>query len=136
LRIEVDAATRAVARERADNRCEYCLLRQQYSDVKHHIEHIVSRQHGGSDSIDNLALACHRCNLSKGPNLTGIDPTTGELVSLFHPRRDRWIEHFGFQGTKIAGCTPTGRATVQVLAMNDARRLELRAELLARGNLD
>lgn len=22
----------------------------------------------------NLALACHRCNLRKGPNLTGIDP--------------------------------------------------------------
>jgi len=45
-------------------------------------------------------------------------------------------EHFGFQGTKIAGRTPTGRATVQLLAMNDARRLELRAELLARGDFD
>ena len=36
---------------------------------------------------------------------------------------------------KIEGRTPAGRATVQVLGMNDARRLELRSELLARGQL-
>lgn len=132
----MDAATRALVRERADNRCEYCLLRQEYCEFTHHIEHIVSKQHGGRDAVDNLALACHRCNLKKGPNLTGVDPVTGELAPLFHPRRNRWEEHFAFQNTKIEGLTPTGRATVQLLAMNDARRLELRSELLARGGLD
>ncbi len=131
----MDAATRALVRERADNRCEYCLLRQEYCEFRHHIEHIISKQHGGRDAADNLALACHRCNLKKGPNLTGVDPVTGELVPLFHPRRNRWEEHFAFQNTRIEGLTPAGRATVQVLAMNDARRLELRLELLARGGL-
>jgi len=98
-----------------------------------HIEHILSKQHGGLDDVGNLALACHRCNLRKGPNLTGIDPATGELVPLFHPRRDEWDEHFLFRGVRIEGRTPAGRATVRLLAMNEARRLELRSELQASG---
>jgi 5-methylcytosine-specific restriction endonuclease McrA len=132
----MDAPTRALVRDRADNRCEYCLLRQEYCEFTHHIEHIVSKQHGGRDAVDNLALACHHRNLKKGPNLTGVDPVTEELTLIFHPRRNRWEEHFAFQNTKIEGLTPTGRATVHLLAMNDARRLELRSALLAGGGLD
>ena len=59
----------------------------------------------------------------------------GYVVGLFHPRRDRWAEHFELLGIRIEGLTPVGRATVYVLAMNDARRLDLRSELLARGGL-
>jgi len=131
----MDATTRDLVRRRADNRCEYCLLRQEHSELTHHIEHITAKQHGGGDDVDNLALACHRCNLRKGPNLTGVDPISGELVALFHPRRDRWAEHFLFHGVRLQGITPSGRATVQVLAMNDARRLELRSQLLAQNQL-
>jgi hypothetical protein len=131
----MDATTRELVRRRAENRCEYCLLPQTHSALTHHIEHIVSKQHGGGDDIDNLALACHRCNLRKGPNLTGVDPLTGGVVGLFHPRRESWAEHFSFRGARIVGITPTGRATVHVLAMNDARRLELRSELLAHNQL-
>jgi hypothetical protein len=131
----MDAGTREFARQRAGDRCEYCLLRQEHSQPSHHIEHIVAKQHGGSDELDNLALACHRCNLRKGPNLTGIDPLSGAVVALFHPRRERWAEHFEFRGVHIEGLTATGRTTVHVLAMNDARRLELRSEMLARGEL-
>jgi hypothetical protein len=129
----VDAATRNVVRQRAEHRCEYCLVSQEHSELTHNIEHIIAKQHGGSDEIDNLALACHRCNLHKGPNVTGIDPATGEIVALFHPRRDEWHTHFRFDGPHIEGLTPIGRATVRVLTLNDARRLELRAELIARG---
>ncbi len=131
----MDAATRDLVRRRADHRCEYCLLAQEHSDLSHHIEHIVAEQHGGSDEADNLALACHRCNLRKGPNLTGIDPSSGELVLLFHPRRDEWDRHFQLRGVHIEGITAVGRATVHVLAMNHARRLELRTELMIRGEL-
>jgi HNH endonuclease len=129
----MDTTTRDFVRRRADNRCEYCLLRQEYCDLTHHVEHIVSRQHGGLDDIENLALACQRCNLRKGPNLTGVDPETGDVVRLFHPRHDQWGEHFLLRDVKIEGRTPVGRATAQVLDMNDARRMELRSELLARG---
>jgi hypothetical protein len=67
--------------------------------------------------------------------LTGIDVETSDLVPLFHPRRDAWAEHFAFLGPRIVGRTSRGRATVWVLQMNDARRLERRAELLALGEL-
>jgi hypothetical protein len=131
----MDATTRELVRLRAGERCEYCRLHQEQSSLKHHIEHITAKQHGGSDDADNLALACHRCNLHKGPNLTGIDPRTGQVVSLFHPRRDRWSDHFVFEGVRISGVSAAGRATIQVLEMNDARRLELRTEVLRHGEL-
>ena len=70
----MDAGTRRFVRERAGERCEYCRLHQRNSELLHYIEHVIARQHGGSDDVDNLALACHRCNLHKGPNLTGVDP--------------------------------------------------------------
>jgi hypothetical protein len=131
----MDAATRELVRRRAAERCEYCRLRQEDSELAHHVEHIVAKQHGGSDDPNNLALACHRCNLHKGPNLTGIDSQTGQVAPLFHPRLDRWSAHFVFNGPRIEGTSVTGRATVQVLAMNDARRVEVRQEILKSGDL-
>ena len=130
----MDSATRELVRSRAGLRCEYCRLAQKHSELTHHIEHIVAKQHGGSDQVDNLALACHRCNLHKGPNLTGIDPQSGEVAALFNPRREAWPDHFSFDGEWIRGLTSTGRATVQVLAMNDPRRRELRREIAKHGN--
>jgi hypothetical protein len=129
----MDAATRELVRTRARDRCEYCLLQQSHSKLTHHVEHITAEQHGGTDSPDNLCWACNRCNLHKGPNLSGIDPVSKEIVLLFHPRRNVWHDHFEFEGVRIVGLTAVGRATVHVLAMNDPRRLELRAELLGQG---
>jgi hypothetical protein len=124
----MDAALRELVRRRADDRCEYCHIRQdQDSFFRFHIEHIVPRQHGGATSQDNLALSCHHCNLHKGPNLSGIDPVTRIVVTLFDPRRQVWDQHFGHRGNLIVGQTPTGRATVRVLAMNAPARIELRA---------
>ena len=124
---------RLLVHTRAGGRCEYCRLPQNYCEVTHHLEHIVARQHGGSSTEANLALACHRCNLQKGPNLAGIDPATNRICELFHPRRDRWVVHFRLVGPMIEGITPSGRATVRVLALNDARRLEFREELILLG---
>jgi HNH endonuclease len=131
----MDAATRRLVRERAQDRCEYFHLLQRNSELLHHIEHVIARQHGGSDDPGNLALACHRCNFHKGPNLSGSDPASGAIHTLFHPRRDRWPEHFAFQGASIEGLTPAGRATIDVLALNDPRRVELRQQLLELGEL-
>jgi hypothetical protein len=76
-----------------------------------------------------LALACQKCNLHKGPNLSGIDPESDLIVELFHPRRNDWEGHFAFRGPYVVGLTPAGRATVRVLCMNRADRIQLRAEL-------
>jgi hypothetical protein len=128
------ASTRALVRSRAGHRCEYCRIHQDDEPFyRLHVEHIVAKQHGGTDDADNLALACHHDNDHKGPNLTGIDPVTGNVVRLFHPRRQRWSRHFRFQGPRIVGRTQCGRATVAVLALNAPDRVELRAELIADG---
>ena len=85
------------------------------------------RKHGGSDHESNLCLACIDCNLRKGPNLAGIVPLTGAVTALFHPRQQRWEDHFAWQGIHITGKTATGRTTVQVLEMNSDDQLNLRA---------
>jgi 5-methylcytosine-specific restriction endonuclease McrA len=126
----MDPALRELVRDRAAARCEYCHLSQQFSELRFHVEHVMPRQHGGSDNAENLALACPDCNLLKGPNLTGVDPTTQRVVRLFHPRRDKWAEHFVQVGPRIFGRTPPGRATVSLLKLNDPQRLEVRALIL------
>lgn len=129
----MDAATRDLVRRRAGDRCEYCLIRGEHMTTSLQMEHIIARQHGGDDDPANLALACGPCNLHKGPNVAGIDPASGQLVALFHPRRDVWADHFALQGPAIIGLTPTGRATASVLAMNSVRRERRRAFLVAAG---
>ena len=61
---------------RADSRCEYCGMPQQFDDLTFEIDHVVAEQHGGKTSPANLALACFSCNRRKGSNLGGIDPET------------------------------------------------------------
>jgi hypothetical protein len=118
-------------RQRAGNRCEYCRIRQEHEPfVTYQIEHVIARQHDGSDDESNLALACPHCNLHKGPNLTGIDAETGAIEPLFDPRLQAWEEHFEARGPYLFGKTPTGRVTVRVLAMNDEARVDLRRETL------
>ena len=76
----------------------------------------------------------------KGPNLSGIDPQTGKIIGLFHPRQDEWQEHFSAiiggalsLGIAIRGLTPVGRATVEVLGFNEEMRQLLRYELWLEG---
>ena len=105
----MSAAIRRAVMERAEGYCEYCRIHFEITVMKHHVEHIQARQHGGSDELDNLAFACHHCNEYKGPNLTGIDPETNKLSRLFHPRRDRWDDHFEVQLGHVIGISVVGR---------------------------
>lgn len=129
----MDSRTREFVRQRAGNRCEYCLLPEEVDEWPFHLEHVIARQHGGGDELDNLCWACSRCNLHKGPNLASLDPEAGTQVSLFNPRQLNWSDHFTVQSAKIVGLTPIGRATVKLLQMNDGRRVDLRIELIERG---
>jgi 5-methylcytosine-specific restriction endonuclease McrA len=58
------------------------------------IEHIVPRTHGGTDDLENLALACARCNMQKGvrhDTRPASDPRAREIVErLLAVRRSRW----------------------------------------------
>lgn len=130
----MDAALRRQVLQRANHRCEYCRLHQTHHPlVSFHVEHITARQHGGGDTPENLALACHRCNLRKGTNLTGFDPETGVLTRLFHPRQDSWPEHFDLRDGQIIGLTAIGRTTASLLRMNTPDRIDLRRALLMAG---
>ena len=123
---------RAVVR-RAKHCCEYCGIADAATLVPHEPDHIIGEQHGGATSLENLAYACFRCNRFKGPNIATRDPETGNLVPLFNPRQDRWLEHFRLDGVEIVPLTPIGRGMAALMRFNDEQRLLLRAELLRQG---
>lgn len=123
-------------RRRADDRCEYCHVPQAFRSLRLQLDHIIARQHGGSDEMSNLALACVRCNLHKGPNLAGVDRTTGVVVRLFDPRSQRWPDHFRLDRGTIIGLTDVGRTTIFTLDMNVPDEVALRATLQDLGFLD
>jgi hypothetical protein len=123
----MDAILRELVRQRAANRCEYCRIHQDDDPYfRFHVEHILPFKHGGTDDPQNLALACRHCNLHKGSNIAGIDPHEGAMTSLFNPRTGQWAEHFELQGAFLVGLTNIGRTTIEVLAMNDSDRVDLR----------
>lgn len=130
----ISRATRNIVRERANRRCEYCQLHERDLPVfPFHVEHIIAIKHGGFDDDTNLAWACHHCNLCKASNLSGVDPDSGRIVRLFHPRQQKWSRHFQWKKGRIVGRTAIGRATVQVLRINAEQRVELRTLLIAAG---
>jgi len=119
--------------ERAKYRCEYCRIPHPNYRLPFQVDHIIARQHGGATILDNLAMACFHCNRFKGPNIAGLDPSSGEVVRLFNPRTDLWSSHFQYHGATLVGLTPVGRVTIHVLAMNADDLLLFRAEILREG---
>ncbi len=127
----MDSKTRELVRKRAGGCCEYCGVSEQYFLQEFQVEHITPKCHRGSDDLSNLAFACQRCNLHKGPNIAGLDPDTDQLTRLFDPRSDLWAEHFKLlENGEIVARTDIGRTTIYVLAMNAKNRLKLRATLV------
>lgn len=120
-------------RERAQGRCEYCQIIEEYDRPAFEIEHIIARQHLGKTVASNLAFACFTCNRHKGTNLSGIDPKTNRVTKLFNPRRQNWNRHFFWLGPTLVGRTPVGRTTINVLGINLPLRVLLRQELLEEG---
>ena len=112
-----------IVRKRAKYLCEYCHSSERLSASRFTVDHVIPKSLGGSDAIDNLALACRRCNERRYNFVGGIDPETKETVPLFNPRQQKWDEHFVWinQGLVIEGITPIGRATCIRLDLNDTR---------------
>ena len=119
----INELLRQRVRKRAGSLCEYCHSPEKISSVRFTIDHIQPRSLQGSDDFGNLALACSRCNQRRYNFVTGRDFETASITSLFHPRRQKWFEHFVWSADRIRliGTTPTGRATCDRLDMNDER---------------
>ncbi len=128
-------ATRQRVRRRAGNRCEYCLSHQNYVLGRLQIDHVTPIVRGGSNTEDNLCLACELCNQHKWTKTEGVDPRTLEIVPLFHPRSQSWPKHFAWStdGTLVVGLTACGRATVVELKINNPLAITVRRNWVRAG---
>ncbi|MDZ4765581.1 MAG: HNH endonuclease signature motif containing protein [Chloroflexota bacterium] len=115
---------------RARNCCEYCLLNVNDHVFPFEIDHITSEKHLGLTESENLCLSCYDCNNAKGSDVAAADPLTKLATFLFHPRKQRWKDHFRLHGAGIEPLTPEGRVTVFLLKLNDAERVIDRAGLI------
>ena len=133
---EPERSTRRLDVERrAQGRCEYCQSPAKYSPQSFSLDHIIPRGQGGETSLDNLALACQGCNNHKYNKTQSRDPATDRLVDVFHPRQQRWQDHFTWDERfeLIIGLTATGRVTVEALKLNRPELVNLRRLLYAAG---
>jgi len=128
-----DSLRRQVA-QRAGYRCEYCRVLERFLATIFHIDHIRSIKHGGATALENLAYACPHCNQNKGTDVaTFVDGDAEQTVRIFNPRKDSWINHFEVMGGKILPKTAIGKATVQILGLNEPERLIFRQALAETG---
>ena len=125
----------AQIRQRAQGLCEYCHTAEQWQYVPFTVDHIIPLAHEGTHTLDNLALACFHCNRRKSTHRTGRDPQSGTATPLFHPRQQRWQDHFcgSEDGLLLIGRTAVGRATITALALNRERAVAIRAADVAVG---
>ena len=130
--VELDRRIRAAA----ENRCGYCLSPQRLVMARLEIEHINPVVLGGTDEESNLWLSCPLCNRAKARRIAAVAPESQIVVPLFNPRTQRWSEHFcwSVDGLRIVGRTPTGRATVAALHLDDdPDAIEVRSYWIAAG---
>jgi 5-methylcytosine-specific restriction endonuclease McrA len=135
LRRKIRASVQREVRQTARHLCEYCHTAEQWQYVPFTVDHVVPLAHGGSNSSENLALACFHCNRRKSDQEIVLDSTSGHPVPLFNPRTQAWNEHFIWSSDRlrIIGLTPQGQATVKALQFNRERVLRLRAADISAG---
>lgn len=121
-RQRISAPIRRQVAEDAGHRCCYCRS-PEVIGIPMVMEHMIPLAAGGSSDIVNLCLACYRCNEFKGARIEVPDPLSGEMVRLFHPRTQKWSEHFAWSedSLRVIGLTPYGRATIVALRLNSDR---------------
>lgn len=113
--------------EQARNRCGYCLGEQRYIFAPLEIDHLLPTAKGGTDTEENLWLACALCNPRKGAKTHETDNVTRRKTPLFNPRKQNWNIHFKVvNGIEIVGKTAVGRATVKALQLNNHLAITVR----------
>jgi hypothetical protein len=122
--------------KRARGYCEYCRCPDSVTNAPFSVDHIIPKVKGGKTVLSNLAYACYGCNNKKRDKRTAFDPFTRKRVALFHPRKQKWIAHFGWSEDfkLVIGLTPTGRATVEAIGLNRFGVVNLRDVLRNSGH--
>jgi len=134
-RSHIAKALREQVSMEARYRCGYCLTSAFITGTPMEVDHIIPESLGGPTARENLWLACSMCNDHKGNRIAAPDPSTGEIVRLFDPRRQVWRDHFGWSadGDTIIGRTGSGRATVVALRLNRVEVVEARRSWVIAG---
>ena len=78
----INKVVRQLVRQRAKSLCEYCHSPEWSSADLFTLEHLLPQSLGGSDELDNLALAYRRCNERRYNFTTGVDLET-QLQNYF-----------------------------------------------------
>ena len=104
----------------AGRRCSYCRSSEQITGIELELDHVLPEALGGTSDEANLIPSCGPCNDHEQARVMAEDPLTGQTVELFHPRWQRWTDHFAWEegGLRIQGLTPSGRATEHALQLN------------------
>ena len=114
--------------KRANGYCEYCRCPDSFTSDPFSVDHIVPLAKGGRTVLKNLAYACQGCNGKKQARIQAIDPFTFESAGLFHPRQQKWVDHFAWNEdfSLAIGLTSCGRATIEALGLNRKGVVNLR----------
>lgn len=133
--MKVSSSIRKKVEERAKKLCEYCLSPLEFSSDPFSIEHIFPTSKGGTDDLENLALACQGCNGHKSTKTEAFDTISQTTATFYNPRKDVWSEHFAWNEdfTEIIGKTAKGRVTIKILKLNRQRVMNLRRILILAG---
>ena len=126
----ISVALRKTIYARSRGCCEYCLMPDAFVLVPHEIDHIIAEKHSGKTEEENLALSCTICNKYKGSDIASVDPDSQEIVRLYHPRQDKWSDHFYIETGTIGGITSIGSVTARLLRFNRRDRIQERQLLL------
>lgn len=125
----VPTELRRLVFDRADNSCEYCLIRSDDTLFGCQVDHIIAEKHGGKTISENLACACVFCNRYKGSDIGSLTASSKAYTRFFNPRTDRWDDHFRFNQFLIEPLSPIGEVTVSILQLDHIERL-LEREML------
>jgi hypothetical protein len=129
----ISSATRKLVIARAGHRCEYCRVLEYLSSFDFHADHIIGIQHGGPNTLINLAHTCSPCNWKKGPNISTILEFGGALIPLFNPRTQNWFDHFESINGVLRPLTLIGEGTIKLLELNTSNKIEERYEMTLAG---
>ncbi len=129
----IEIKLRRLVAERSGSVCEYCLIHEDDTHLGCVPDHIISLKHGGATEADNLAYACVFCNRYKGSDIGSILTLDEKFVRFYHPRKDRWSEHFRLDGSIIRPLSEIGEATARILGFNANERIIEREHLISEG---
>ena len=116
--------------------CEYCLIPAAFATDFYNFDHIIPVSKNGRSELKNLARCCSICNGHKHDKMTYLDPFTQQLCRLYHPRQDKWADHFqwSLDDLHVIGKTAIGHTTIALLQLNRSNAVNLR-KLLKMANL-